>query len=69
MVTIAPTLLVPSERLGHCLGVEKELECWMEEDTDPSRAVALVMIPNKRKVEIMFVMMHMLLLVVVLEIL
>ena len=41
----------------------------MEEDADPSRAVALVMIPNKRKVEILFVMMHMLLLVVVLEIL
>ena len=37
----------------------------MEEDADPSRAVALVMIPSKRRVEMLFVMMPMLLLVVV----
>ncbi len=57
--------MVPSERLGHCLGVEKEMERWMEEDADPSRAVALVMIPSKRRVEMLFVIMPMLLLVVV----
>jgi hypothetical protein len=37
----------------------------MEEDADPSRAVALVMIPNKRRMEMLFVMMPMLLFVVV----
>jgi len=37
----------------------------MEEDADPSRAVALVMIPSKRRVEMLFVIMPMLLLAVV----
>ena len=41
------------------------MERWMEEDADPSRAVALVMIPSKRRVEMLFVIMPMLLLVVV----
>ncbi len=41
------------------------MERWMEEDADPSRAVALVMISNKRRKEMLFVMMPMLLVVVV----